>query len=87
MIIIKFKRRKVETNIQQIVQLMHCVDLSVWHREMCYNRKVVISNIKATTGYHKREALRIAKLMPCWKPATQGGKAIDSGYTLMINFQ
>ncbi len=47
-----------------------------------------ISTISANTGYHKREALRLVKLMPNWLPAQLNRKAVESSHhVISINFQ
>jgi len=49
-----------------------------------------ISNVKVLRGiyqYHDKEAKRVVKNMPKWKPAQNGGKIVRSRSALPINFR
>ncbi len=49
-----------------------------------------ISNVKVTRGVDPaidKEAMRIVKAMPNWKPGKQGGENVDVTYELPINFK
>ncbi|MCC6700836.1 MAG: energy transducer TonB [Fluviicola sp.] len=62
----------------------------------CYLKFVVsengnVSNVKVMKGVTDcpecdKEAIRVVRSMPNWKPAKMNGKAINSFYTLPINF-
>ena len=49
-----------------------------------------IRDVKVVKGVHKsldKEAMRVVKGMPKWKPGRQRGKAVSSRYTLPIRFR
>lgn len=49
----------------------------------------VIKDVHIVRGVHKlldKEAMRVVRLMPKWKPGMQKGKAVAVSYNLPINF-
>jgi protein TonB len=53
------------------------------------NKDGKISNVKVLRGVHDlldKEAIRVVKAMPKWKPGKQRGKAVKVSYNLPINF-
>jgi TonB family protein len=49
-----------------------------------------VRDIKVIRGVHKlldKEAIRVMKAMPKWKPGTQRGKNVNVSYNLPINFK
>jgi TonB family protein len=42
--------------------------------------------VQPLTDYYNKEAMRIIKAMPKWKPATQNGKAVRTQLTFPIKF-
>ncbi len=53
------------------------------------NKNGKISDVKVLRGVHElldKEAIRVVKAMPAWKPGKQRGKAVRVSYNLPINF-
>lgn len=42
--------------------------------------------VQAASGFYDKEAIRIVKAMPKWKPGTQNGIPVSVQYTLPIKF-
>lgn len=54
------------------------------------NKKGEITNVEIAKGKHKhldKEAARVIKKMPKWKPGMQRGKAVKVKYTIPVNYQ
>lgn len=53
------------------------------------DRKGIVKEIRLLSGVNDeldKEAVRVAKLLPSWKPGTAGGSPVDVHYILPIDF-